>query len=62
MSTIQEPNESDINVTKVLLQNLENKLFCKILTFNSYLMDKILSLKHQIKAHKINDYVVNQKT
>ena len=31
MSNTQEPKESDINVTKVQLQNLENKLFGKIL-------------------------------
>ena len=29
MSTNQEPQESDINVTKVQLQNLESKLFSK---------------------------------
>ena len=31
MSNTQEPKESEINVTKVQLQNLENKLFGKIL-------------------------------
>ena len=31
MSNTQEPEESEINVTKVQLQNLENKLFGKIL-------------------------------
>ena len=45
MSTTQEPQESDINVTKVQLQSLENKSFGKILAFKSYFMDKILSLK-----------------
>ena len=50
MSTTQEPKESDINVTKVQLQNLENKLVCKILQFKSYFMDELLSLKDQIKA------------
>ena len=54
MNTTQEPQESDINVAKVQLQNLENKLFGKILAFKSYFMDEILSLKDQIKSHKIN--------
>ena len=39
MSTNQEPQESDINVTKVQLQSLENKLFGKILAFKTYFMD-----------------------
>ena len=55
MRTTQEPQESDINVTKVQLQSLENKLLGKILAFKSYFMDQILSLKNQIKAYKIND-------
>ena len=55
MRTTQEPQESDINVTKVQLQSLENKLLGKILAFKSYFMDEILSLKNQIKAYKIND-------
>ena len=50
MSTTQERKESDINFTKVELQNLENKLFGKILAFKSYFMDEILRLKDQIKA------------
>ena len=49
MSTTQEPKESDINVTKGQLQNLENKLVSKILAFKSYFMDKKLSVKDQIK-------------
>ena len=53
MRTTQEPQESDINVTKVQLQSLENKLLGKILAFKS--LDEILSLKNQIKAYKIND-------
>ena len=57
MSTTQEPKESDINVTKVQLQNLENKLVGKILSLKSYFMDEILSLNDQIKAYKINDNV-----
>ena len=57
MSTTQEPKESDINVTKGQLQNLENKLVGKILAFKSYFMDEILSLKDQIKDYKINDNV-----
>ena len=56
-STTQEPKESDINVTKGQLQNLENKLVGKILAFKSYFMDEILSLKDQIKDYKINDNV-----
>ena len=62
MSTTQEPQESDINVTKVQLQSLENKSFGKILAFKSYFMDKILSLKDQIKAYKINDNVLELST
>ena len=54
MSTTQERKESDINVTKVQLQNLENKLVSKILTLKSYSMDEILSLNDQIKVYKIN--------
>ena len=57
MSTIQEPKECDINVTKVQLQKLEKKLCVKILAFMSYFMDEILSLKDQIKAYKINENV-----
>ena len=57
ISTTQEAKESDINVTKVQLQNLENKLVGKILAFKSYFMDEILSLKDQIKDYKINDNV-----
>ena len=49
MSTTQEPKESDINVTKGQLQNLENKLVSKILAFKSYFMDEKLSVKDQIK-------------
>ena len=55
MRTTQEPQESDINVTKVQLQSLENKLLGKILTFKTYFMDEILSLENEIKAYKIND-------
>ena len=62
MSTTQEPKESDINVTKVQLQNLENKLVGKILAFKSYFMDEILSLKDQIKDYKINDNVQELST
>ena len=57
MSTTQDPKESDINVTKVQLQNLENKLVGKILAFKSYFKDEILSLKDQIKDYKTNDNV-----
>ena len=57
-SSTQEPQESVINVIKVQLQNLENKLFSKILAFKSYFMDEILSLKDQIKAFKINGNVL----
>ena len=57
LSTTQELQESAINVTEAQLQSLENELFGKILTFKSYFMDKILSLKDQTKAHKINDNV-----
>ena len=56
-STTQDPKESDINVIKGQLQNLENKLVGKILALKSYFMDKILSLKDQIKDYKINDNV-----
>ena len=56
-SSTQEPQESVINVIKVQLQNLENKLFSKILAFKSYFMDEILSLKDQIKAFKIDGNV-----
>ena len=56
-STTQEPKESDINVTKGELQNLENKLVRKILAFKSYFMDEIFSLKDQIKDYEINDNV-----
>ena len=62
MSTTQEPKESDINVTKVQLQSLENKLGSKILAFKSYLIGEILSLKNQIKAYKINDNVQELST
>ena len=62
MGTNQEPQESDINVTKVQLQNLENKLFGKILVFKFYFMAKILSLKDQIKAYKINENVQELST
>ena len=55
MRTTQEPQESDINVTKVQLQSLENKLLGKILAFKTYFMDEILSLENEIKAYKIND-------
>ena len=57
MSTTPEPQESDINVTKVQLHSLENKLFGKILTIKSYFMDEILNLKDKMKAYKINDIV-----
>ena len=57
LSTTQDPQESGINVTKVQLQSLENKLFGEILAFKSYFMDKIHSLKDEIKAYKINDNV-----
>ena len=56
-STTQDPKESDINVIKGQLQNLENKLVGKILALKSYFMDEILSLKDQIKDCKINDNV-----
>ena len=62
MSTTQEPKESDINVTKGQLQNLENKLVGKILALKSYFMDEILSLKDQIKDYKINDNVQELST
>ena len=62
ISTTQEAKESDINVTKVQLQNLENKSVGKILTFKSYFMDKILSLKDQIKAFKTNGNVQELST
>ena len=62
MITTQEPKEYDINVTKVQLQNLENKLVSKILVFKSYFMDEILSLKDQIKDYKINDNVQELST
>ena len=42
MSTTKDPKESDINVTKGQLQNLENKLVGKILVFKSYFMDEIV--------------------
>ena len=51
----KDPQESGINVTKAQLQGLENKLFGKILTFKSYFMDEILSLKDEFKAYNIND-------
>ena len=53
MSTMQEPKESDINVTKVQFENLENKLVGKILALKSYFMDEILSLNDQIKLTKL---------
>ena len=56
-STTQDPKESDINVIKGQLQNLENKLVGKILALKSYFMDEILSLKDQIKDYKVNDNV-----
>ena len=56
-STTQDPKESDIDVIKGQLQNLENKLVGKILALKSYFMDEILSLKEQIKDCKINDNV-----
>ena len=56
-STTQDPKESDINVIKGQLQNLENKLVGKILALKSYFIDEILSLKDQIKDYKINDNV-----
>ena len=62
ISTTQEPKKSDINVTKVQLQNLENKLVGKMLAFKSYFMDEILSLKGQIKDYKINDNVQELST
>ena len=62
MSTTQEPQESDINVTKVQLRNLENKLFGKTLAFTSYSMNEILSLKYQIKPCKFNDNVQELST
>ena len=62
MSTTQEPQESDINVTKVQLRNLENKLFGKTLAFTSYSMNEILSLKDQIKPCKFNDNVQELST
>ena len=55
MSTTQDTQESGINVTKVQLGSLENKLFGKILACKSYFMDEILSLKDEIKAYKNND-------
>ena len=36
ISTAQEPQQSDINVTKAQLQSLENKLLGKILVFKSF--------------------------
>ena len=54
-SITEDPKESDINVIKGQLQNLENKLVGKILVLKSYFMDEILSLKDQIKDYKIND-------
>ena len=48
-STTQDPKESDFNVIKWQLQNLENKLVGKILALKSYFMDEIISLKDQIK-------------
>ena len=56
-STTQDPKESDINVIKGQLQNLENKLVGKISALKSYFMDEILSLKDQIKDYKVNDNV-----
>ena len=53
ISTTQEPQISAINVTKAQVQSLENKLFSKILGFNSYFMDKILSLRDEIKLTKL---------
>ena len=61
-STTQDPKESDINVIKGQLQNLENKLVGKILALKSYFMDEILSLKDQIKDYKINDNVQELST
>ena len=55
ISTTQDPQESDINVTKAQPQSLENKLFGKVLAFQSYFMDEILSIKDEIKAYKIID-------
>ena len=56
-STTEYPKESDINVIKGQLQNLENKLVGKILALKSYFMDEILSLKDQIKDYKTNGNV-----
>ena len=48
MSNTQESQESDIIVTKVQLQSLENKWFGIILAFKLYFKDETLSLKDQI--------------
>lgn len=53
----QEPQKCNIKVSKVQHQSLENKLFRKILTFKSYFMGEILTLKNEIKAYKTNDDV-----
>ena len=62
MGTTKEPQESDINVTKMQFQSLENKLFGEILALKSYFMDEIVSLKDQIKAYIINDNVQELST
>ena len=62
MGTTKEPQESDINVTKMQFQSLENKLFGEILALKSYFMDERVSLKDQIKAYIINDNVQELST
>ena len=62
ISTTQDPRGSGINVTKAQHESLENKLFGKILAVKSYFMDKILSLKDETKADKINDTVQELST
>ena len=62
ISTTQDLQEFAINVTKVQLQSLENKLFGKILGFKSYFMDEILSLTNKINAYKINGNVQELST
>ena len=62
ISTTQDPEESGINVTKEQLQGLENKLFGKVLVFQSYFVDEILCLRDEIKAYKINDNVQELST
>ena len=54
ISATPEPQKCNMNVTRTQLQSVKNKLFDKILAFNSYIMDEILSLKIKLKFTTLN--------